>query len=79
MLKVVPIPEVLPTSPLSLWCPYCGAEPGKDCRTRKGGFAILHVVRVAAAALIDTKGSEIRNQVKAAAVRTNKDRKERGR
>jgi hypothetical protein len=55
MLKIK-LPEVLPASPLSLWCPYCGAAPGTDCQTLKGGFAILHLVRVAAAAMIDAKG-----------------------
>jgi hypothetical protein len=64
------IPKVLPTDPLSLWCPYCGAQPGIDCQTRKGGFAVVHFVRVAAAALIDTKGSEVRANAKRAAAQT---------
>jgi hypothetical protein len=54
--------EVLPTSPLSLWCPSCGAKPGKDCSTSKGGFAALHLPRVAAAALIDKKALEVRKK-----------------
>jgi len=71
------IPEVLPTSPLSLWCPYCGAAPGKDCRKSKGGFAILHLLRIAAATLIDTKASEVRANAKAAAAQTMKKRRQR--
>jgi len=63
----VVIPEVLPTSPLSLWCPYCGAAPGRDCRKSKGGFATVHLMRVAAATLIDTNAREIRANAKAAA------------
>jgi hypothetical protein len=77
MLKIT-LPEVLPTSPLSLWCPYCGAKPGKDCQTREGGTAVLHLVRVAAAALIDTKGHEVRaNAKRAAGGTTLKKRKQR--
>jgi hypothetical protein len=69
MLKVA-LPKVLRTSPLSLWCPYCGARPGKDCETRKGGFAVLHLLRIAAAALIDTQGREVRAHAKRAATQT---------
>lgn len=76
MLKIV-LPEVLPTSPLSLWCPYCGAQPGTDCQTRKGGFAVVHLVRIAAAALIDTKASEVRATAKHAAAQTLHIQKQR--
>ena len=47
------IPEVLPTSPISLVCPFCGAKPGQDCATTSGGFSVVHVMRIGAAALID--------------------------
>jgi hypothetical protein len=47
------IPEVLPTSPMSLVCPFCNAEPGKDCITIAGGFAAIHIQRIAAAAAKD--------------------------
>ena len=78
MLKVA-LPEVLPTSPLSLWCPYCGAQPGKDCETSAGGFAVLHLLRIAAAALIDTKGREVRANAKRAAETLTRNRKQRTR
>ena len=31
MTNKVAIPKVLPISPITLTCPYCEAEPGKDC------------------------------------------------
>jgi hypothetical protein len=42
--------------------PILRAKPGKDCSTRKGGFAALHLPRVAAAALIDKKALETRKK-----------------
>jgi hypothetical protein len=69
------VPEVLPASPLSLWCPFCGAKPGKDCSTSKGGFAVLHLARVAAAALTDKKALEARKNAKRAAPVANKAKK----
>ena len=71
----IPVPEVLPTTPLSLWCPFCGAKPGKDCSTRKGGFAVLHLPRIAAAALIDEKALDARNNAWRSARTTNKAKK----
>lgn len=50
------IPEVLPTSPLSLTCPKCGVGRGKDCMTRKGGHAAPHLHRIRAAAAMDARG-----------------------
>jgi hypothetical protein len=76
MLKI-PVPEVLPTSPLSLWCPYCGASPGDDCETLKGGVATVHLLRVAAAALIDEQGRDVRATAKRDAARINKTKKKR--
>jgi hypothetical protein len=43
----------LPTSPLTLFCPFCGAKPGRDCLTTELGFAAVHVLRIKAAALVD--------------------------
>jgi len=47
------LPPVLPTSPLSLECPFCKAKPGRDCSTSSGGFSVVHVARIKAAAAID--------------------------
>jgi hypothetical protein len=47
------IPEVLPTSPISLVCPFRKAKPGDDCLTTSGGFSAVHIARVKAAAVID--------------------------
>lgn len=58
----IEVPEVLPTSPLSLACPFCKAKPGKDCTTSKGGFAAVHVARVAAAAAVDAKNRKSREE-----------------
>jgi hypothetical protein len=44
------IREILPMSPITLGCPYCKAKPGKDCATSSGGFAVLHLARIKAAA-----------------------------
>jgi len=44
-----PIPKRLTVSPESLRCPFCGAEPGKDCATSSGGFSVIHVARIKAA------------------------------
>jgi hypothetical protein len=44
---------VLPVAPISLPCPFCKAKPGKDCSTSAGGFAVLHVARIRAAAARD--------------------------
>ena len=54
MANKATIPEVLSLSPLSLACPYCNAEPGKDCATLSGGLAVLHLARTKAAAAKDT-------------------------
>lgn len=70
--------EILPTSPLTLTCPYCKAEPGHDCETSSGRFAVVHVARVKAAAVIDTKNSAKRGgDFSQAAARTVKKAKER--
>ena len=47
MAKIPLIP--LPTTPVSLRCPYCNARPGKDCSTSSGGFAVVHTARILAA------------------------------
>jgi hypothetical protein len=43
----------LPTSPITLLCPYCKAKPGRDCATSSGGLAIVHLARIKAAASKD--------------------------
>ncbi len=43
----------LPTSPMTISCPLCKANPGYECETRSGGFSIVHVARVKAAAIED--------------------------
>ena len=48
------IPEILPTSPMTLSCPFCKAKPDRECSTKAGGFAAVHVQRIVAAAK-DTK------------------------
>ncbi len=55
LIARVPRDAVLPISPLTLVCPYCGAKKGEDCATPKGGFAVLHTLRIKAAALLDAK------------------------
>ncbi len=44
------VPRVIPTDPLKLSCPFCGAKKGKDCATSGGGFSVVHVLRIKAAA-----------------------------
>jgi hypothetical protein len=39
--------------PLTLVCPFCEAKPDDDCATSSGGFSILHVARIQAAAAKD--------------------------
>jgi hypothetical protein len=45
--------EALRVSPISLVCPYCKAERGKDCATLSDGLAIVHVERIKMAEAID--------------------------
>jgi hypothetical protein len=54
------IPRTLALSPMSIGCPYCGAEPGRDCMTTKSGFAAVHVQRIKDAARINTKRKDDR-------------------
>jgi hypothetical protein len=49
----VEISDILPVSPLSLQCPHCQARPNKDCTASSGGFSVLHVERIQAAAAKD--------------------------
>jgi hypothetical protein len=61
MAKIkVSIPDKLPTSPLSLVCPLCGAEPDQDCIKISHNLSIIHVPRIAAAALVDNKAKRKR-------------------
>lgn len=54
------VPRKLTTSPMSLLCPDCGAKPGKDCDTTRGGFAVVHFARIKAAAVKSQKESAAR-------------------
>jgi hypothetical protein len=48
-------PAKLPTSPMTLVCPLCGARPGHDCETTSHvPLAIVHVKRIEAAAYVDS-------------------------
>ncbi len=48
------IKESLPTSPITLVCPSCGAKPGHDCKTpSKVRLHVVHIARVKAAAKMD--------------------------
>jgi hypothetical protein len=51
--KPFTIPEELPVNPTSLTCPLCKAKPSQDCTTSSGGFSVLHVDRIKAAAFMD--------------------------
>jgi hypothetical protein len=51
--ETVQIPDELSTNPITLACPFCKAKVGQDCATSSGGFSILHVARIKAAALRD--------------------------
>ena len=62
MTNKVAIPKVLPVSPITLTCPYCEAEPGKDCATSSGGLAILPLSRIKAAAAMDLKKKKTREK-----------------
>jgi hypothetical protein len=46
-------------SQTSILCPFCDAEPGRDCMTTEGRFAAIHVERLKQAGLIKYKGSAI--------------------
>ena len=46
----LPIPEILPASPESVRCPFCGAKPGKECTTNSGLSSLVHVARIKAVA-----------------------------
>jgi len=52
MPKKAAIPR-LHVTPLSLVCPLCKAKRGKACSTANGGLSVVHVQRIAMAALAD--------------------------
>jgi hypothetical protein len=60
----VTVPDVLRVSPMALERPFCHAKPGKDCSTSSGKYARLHLVRVAAAALVDIASARKRKGTK---------------
>jgi|GEM_PF-3204604 len=66
---IIPFPEVLPVSPLSLPCPRCKAKPGKDCHTVLGGLSLVHVERIEAAAKRDATKKPKREDFSPAAAR----------
>lgn len=48
------ISEFLPTSPMTLPCPVCGARPGHDCRTPANvRLYVVHLARIKAATKMD--------------------------
>lgn len=49
--------HLLPTSPLSLAYPHCGADPGKECE-RTSLFTTVHIARTKAAIRADVPLSE---------------------
>jgi hypothetical protein len=53
LVKSKTVPTVWLRSPKALECPYCRANPGRDCATLSGGLSILHVAGIAAAAKAD--------------------------
>jgi hypothetical protein len=49
-----PITKFLPTGPMTLPSPICGAKPGHDCETpSKVRLYVVHIARVKAAAKMD--------------------------
>lgn len=54
------IPPTLTVSPISIRCPFCNAEPTRDCATTRAGFAAIHVQRISEAARISSKKRRIR-------------------
>jgi hypothetical protein len=53
-MKDKSIPEFLPTGPMTLQCPICGAKPGHDCETpSKVRLYVVHLARVKAVKKMD--------------------------
>ena len=52
MSEPLNIPPVLPVSPISVECPHCKAQPGRDCIADAGGFSAIHLARLQAAAVL---------------------------
>jgi hypothetical protein len=54
-------PVTLPTSPMALVWPFCGAKPGLDCETGSGiPLPIVRVARIKAAAYKDATATKKR-------------------
>ena len=71
MAKSGMVPPVLLVSPITLTCPFCHAKPNKDCMTTSGGYSVIHVQRVKAAAKKDAAHAKRRREdVNRAAART---------
>lgn len=47
------VPDPLPTSPLSIGCPLCKADPGQDCTAPADEIPLIHIQRIKAAATMD--------------------------
>jgi len=60
--ELIPIPEALPINPLSLECPTCKAEPGRNCVANTGPSQTVHFTRVEAAAAIDVGNKRKRDE-----------------
>ncbi len=75
MVKRIKCPAVLPIDPVTLRCPFCGAERDKDCSTSKGGFAVLHVARIHAAAAQDAALADLKKRAEEARRRLEKLRR----
>jgi hypothetical protein len=50
------LPNWLAISPISLTCPFCKVQRGKDCGYTSHGLGLVHVERVRMAALADKMG-----------------------
>jgi hypothetical protein len=50
-LRKMRIPRILPTSPVSIACPFFHAKPNVDCATIGGGFVAIHLARIKAVAV----------------------------
>src|SRR6266403_1914909 len=55
---VTKIPDFIPTSPMTLVCPRCGAKPGQACASLKGQQELVHVERIEAATAQDRCGTQ---------------------
>ena len=57
------IPGILRVSPVSLVCPHCKAQPGKDCARTTGQVAVVHLERIKAAAAMNAANKRKREEL----------------